>query len=216
MYRLSILFGGWLCALAVAVAIAAARCCPAEQVGHDRRHRPADLRARRRRRSHSRFLQRRLQRPRQRAVAERYSDRAHRFADRRRRHGQHSGGDQRRVRPCRCRPNGYRGAVLLTAGHYDIATQLNINASGVVLRGVGRDTAGTVLHARGTTQRTLLQYQRLRFAVAYRLGLQHDRQSRAGRRQQLSTQFDRRPGRGADGPRRAARHAGLGRRHGHG
>lgn len=53
--------------------------------------------------------------------------------------------------------NGYRGAVLLTAGDYDIATQLNINASGVVLRGVGRETTGTVLHARGTTQRTLIQ-----------------------------------------------------------
>ena len=53
--------------------------------------------------------------------------------------------------------NGYRGAVLLTAGDYDIATQLNINASGVVLRGVGRETTGTVLHARGTTQRALIQ-----------------------------------------------------------
>lgn len=53
--------------------------------------------------------------------------------------------------------NGYRGAVLLTAGDYDIATQLNINSSGVVLRGVGRETTGTVLHARGTTQRTLIQ-----------------------------------------------------------
>lgn len=54
-------------------------------------------------------------------------------------------------------PNGYRGALLLTAGDYDIATQLTINASGVVLRGVGRETTGTVLHARGTTQRTLVQ-----------------------------------------------------------
>ena len=53
-------------------------------------------------------------------------------------------------------PNGYRGAVLLQAGHYDINTQLNINASGVVLRGVGRDTNGTVLHGRGTTQRALV------------------------------------------------------------
>ncbi|MCC7474311.1 MAG: hypothetical protein IT425_02855 [Pirellulales bacterium] len=53
--------------------------------------------------------------------------------------------------------DGYRGAVLLSAGHYDIETQLNINASGVVLRGVGRETTGTVLHARGTTQRTLVQ-----------------------------------------------------------
>ena len=53
--------------------------------------------------------------------------------------------------------NGYRGAVLLTAGDYDIATKLNINTSGVVLRGVGRETNGTVLHGRGTTQRSLIQ-----------------------------------------------------------
>ena len=52
--------------------------------------------------------------------------------------------------------NGYRGAVLLTAGDYDIATQLNITASGVVLRGVGRDVGGTVLHARGTDDRPLV------------------------------------------------------------
>jgi pectin methylesterase-like acyl-CoA thioesterase len=52
--------------------------------------------------------------------------------------------------------NGYRGAVLLQAGQYDINTQLNINASGIVLRGVGRDIDGTVLHARGTSQRPLV------------------------------------------------------------
>lgn len=54
-------------------------------------------------------------------------------------------------------PNGYRGAVLLEAGHYDINTQLSINTSGVVLRGVSREVNGTVLHARGTTQRSLIQ-----------------------------------------------------------
>jgi hypothetical protein len=53
--------------------------------------------------------------------------------------------------------NGYRGAVLLTAGDYDIGTSLSINSSGVVLRGVGRETTGTVLHGRGTTQRSLIQ-----------------------------------------------------------
>jgi hypothetical protein len=52
--------------------------------------------------------------------------------------------------------DGFRGAVLLGPGHYDIATQLNITASGMVLRGVGRETNQTVLHARGTTQRSLL------------------------------------------------------------
>jgi hypothetical protein len=52
--------------------------------------------------------------------------------------------------------DGFRGSVLLSAGDYDIASQLNITASGVVLRGVGRDAGQTVLHARGTTQRSLV------------------------------------------------------------
>ena len=33
--------------------------------------------------------------------------------------------------------NGFRGAVLLTAGNYPILDQLHITASGVVLRGAG-------------------------------------------------------------------------------
>lgn len=45
-------------------------------------------------------------------------------------------------------PDGYRGAVLLQAGTYDIDSQLEIRASGVVLRGEGRDGGGTVLHGR--------------------------------------------------------------------
>jgi hypothetical protein len=53
--------------------------------------------------------------------------------------------------------DGFRGAVLLEAGHYDINTQLTIAASGVVLRGVGRDTDDTVLHGRGTGQRPLIR-----------------------------------------------------------
>ncbi|WP_231930894.1 hypothetical protein [Botrimarina hoheduenensis] len=58
--------------------------------------------------------------------------------------------------------NGYRGAVLLQAGSYDINTQLLINKSGVVLRGTGRDAGGTVLHGRttgpnGTNQRPLIE-----------------------------------------------------------
>ena len=44
--------------------------------------------------------------------------------------------------------NGYRGAVLLQAGTYDIDSQLEIRASGVVLRGVGRGTGDTVLKGR--------------------------------------------------------------------
>lgn len=52
--------------------------------------------------------------------------------------------------------NGFRGAVLLLPGDYDVNGQININASGVVLRGSGRDGGGTVLHARGTNQRPLI------------------------------------------------------------
>jgi hypothetical protein len=53
--------------------------------------------------------------------------------------------------------DGFRGAVLLQAGHYDIGTQLTIGATGVVLRGVGRNSSDTVLHGRGTSQRPLIE-----------------------------------------------------------
>jgi hypothetical protein len=42
---------------------------------------------------------------------------------------------------------GFRGVVLLKAGHYSIETLLLIQASGVVLRGEGQGLNGTVLHA---------------------------------------------------------------------
>ncbi len=44
--------------------------------------------------------------------------------------------------------DGYRGAVLLQAGTYDIDSQLEIHVSGIVLRGEGRGAGGTVLHGR--------------------------------------------------------------------
>jgi len=59
--------------------------------------------------------------------------------------------------------DGFRGAVLLQAGSYDINTQLLINASGVVLRGEGSGaTGGTILHGRtagpeGTNRRPLIR-----------------------------------------------------------
>jgi hypothetical protein len=53
-------------------------------------------------------------------------------------------------------PDGFRGAVLLEAGHYDINSQLTIAASGIVLRGVGRESGDTVLHGRGTGKRPLI------------------------------------------------------------
>ncbi len=52
--------------------------------------------------------------------------------------------------------NGFRGAVLLTAGEYQISNSITINASGIVLRGVGNGTEGTVLRAAGAGQRTLV------------------------------------------------------------
>jgi hypothetical protein len=55
-------------------------------------------------------------------------------------------------------PDGFRGAVLLQAGEYQISDRLNINASGIVLRGEGDGPTGTVLRATGTTQRTLIRF----------------------------------------------------------
>ncbi|QDU88437.1 hypothetical protein Pla175_18150 [Pirellulimonas nuda] len=43
--------------------------------------------------------------------------------------------------------DGFRGAVLLGAGDYEVSGQLTISASGVVLRGSEKDASGTALHA---------------------------------------------------------------------
>jgi len=48
--------------------------------------------------------------------------------------------------------NGIRGALLLKAGTYEVAGQLTIGTSGVVLRGEGQGPNGTIVHATGTTQ----------------------------------------------------------------
>ena len=53
--------------------------------------------------------------------------------------------------------NGFRGAVRLSSGTYDIFGQLQIRDSGIVLRGAGRSETGTLLQARGTDQRDLIQ-----------------------------------------------------------
>ena len=45
---------------------------------------------------------------------------------------------------------GFRGAVLLRAGYYRMATPLKIQASGVVLRGEGMGDTGTILIGTGT------------------------------------------------------------------
>ena len=46
--------------------------------------------------------------------------------------------------------NGFRGAVLLRAGYYRMATPITIRASGVVLRGEGMGDTGTILVGTGT------------------------------------------------------------------
>ncbi len=43
--------------------------------------------------------------------------------------------------------NGFRGVVLIKAGHYSLETFLTVRASGVVLRGEGQGLNGTVLHS---------------------------------------------------------------------
>jgi len=48
--------------------------------------------------------------------------------------------------------NGFRGAVLLKMGYYDLLSPLTIAASGVVLRGEGQDQLGTILIGRNTSQ----------------------------------------------------------------
>ena len=49
--------------------------------------------------------------------------------------------------------NGFRGAVLLANGRFQIKGQLRMDKSGVILRGSG---AGTVLVASGISRRTLI------------------------------------------------------------
>lgn len=46
--------------------------------------------------------------------------------------------------------NGFRGAVLLNPGKYDCSRPLIIQASGVVLRGSGPDTEGTIINMTGS------------------------------------------------------------------
>ena len=50
--------------------------------------------------------------------------------------------------------NGFRGAILLNEGIYNIEGRLKISASGVVIRGSGKNT---VIRAGGTNRETLLQ-----------------------------------------------------------
>ncbi|HEY4787260.1 MAG TPA: hypothetical protein VIH57_14475 [Bacteroidales bacterium] len=51
---------------------------------------------------------------------------------------------------------GFRGAILLKKGIYNVPGTLNISSSGIVLRGEGDSDNGTVIIASGTGQRNLL------------------------------------------------------------
>ncbi len=53
--------------------------------------------------------------------------------------------------------DGFRGAVLLKRGAYEVEGSLRISSSGIVLRGEGRGEDGTVIHATGTIRRTLIE-----------------------------------------------------------
>src|SRR5690554_2144816 len=52
--------------------------------------------------------------------------------------------------------NGFRGAILLKKGIYNIPGTIHINTSGIVLRGEGDNESGTRLVATGKGKRTLL------------------------------------------------------------
>lgn len=53
--------------------------------------------------------------------------------------------------------NGFRGTILLEKGTFEINGNLLITASGVVLRGSGSDSNGTILVAKGNDRETLIR-----------------------------------------------------------
>ncbi len=57
--------------------------------------------------------------------------------------------------------NGFRGAVLLEPGRYDVSSTLFINASGVVLRGSGHRLGGTEIVANYRDRTTLIRFKGL-------------------------------------------------------
>jgi len=54
--------------------------------------------------------------------------------------------------------NGFRGAILFTAGTYNISDTVTISASGIVLRGVGFNGSGTNFIATKTSQHILIDF----------------------------------------------------------
>ncbi len=54
--------------------------------------------------------------------------------------------------------NGHRGALLLKAGYYEVTDTLEINASGVVIRGEGNGTDGSVIRHVAPEQHAVIQF----------------------------------------------------------
>ena len=52
--------------------------------------------------------------------------------------------------------NGFRGAILLKSGTYEIAGNLRISSDGIVLRGEGSGENGSILYATGKDQRSII------------------------------------------------------------
>ncbi len=55
-------------------------------------------------------------------------------------------------------PAGFRGAILLRAGTYNVSQTLRITASGIVIRGEGQQTSGTVVRFTATTKDNLFEF----------------------------------------------------------
>jgi hypothetical protein len=56
-------------------------------------------------------------------------------------------------------PGGFRGAILLAPGQFEVGGQLVINHSGIVLRGSGAGEGGTTIKATGIDRRPLLRIE---------------------------------------------------------
>ncbi len=52
---------------------------------------------------------------------------------------------------------GFRGAILLKSGTYEVGGTVRISASGVILRGEGDGTDGSIIKATGTARRTVIE-----------------------------------------------------------
>jgi len=74
--------------------------------------------------------------------------------------------------------NGYRGALLLKKGTYPISGSIKINKSGIVLRGEGDSTNGTIIKGTGTSARTLIAIEGV-----------DDRKENSGTRQKISDSY---------------------------